>query len=108
MQLNHVLAGEVAVMCAVNSWGAIKSGNLPWAGAICDSFLAFGMLSVLAYASPDLAAWIGAGTCLAVLIKQASSGWSSFGAQTPNNSDMYFLKIPFVGASADPGTGRAQ
>jgi hypothetical protein len=66
---NRVLAAEYVVAIGFSSWAALKSKQLPWPPTIVRTSVAFGILYVLAQASPELASVLGAGFLMAQLIK---------------------------------------
>lgn len=104
-----VLAAEYVVAVGISSYGAIRAGFVPWPGAIVKIGLGFGLLGLLATASPELAVMLGGGFLLADLLIVAtpsgsgnaldSSGkWSKqFGALPPPpaaGGDYYSLGFP--------------
>lgn len=66
---NRILAAEYVVAVGFSSWAALKSRQLPWPPTIIRTSVAFGILYILAQASPELAGALGAGFLLAQLIK---------------------------------------
>lgn len=97
---NKVLAAEYVLAVGINSWGAIRSGFVPWPAAIVRSGLAFGLLGLLATGAPELATILGGGFLLAALINAASAQGTSgkwtktFGALPPpvqGGNDYYSL-----------------
>lgn len=69
MNSTRVLAGEYTIAIAFVCWGAIKNKMAPWPPAIIYTSAAFGILGIFAYASPELAATLGAGFLLAALVR---------------------------------------
>lgn len=66
---NRILAAEFIVAVGFSSWAALKSRQLPWPPAVVRTALAFGILYVLAQASPELAGVLGGGFLLAQFVK---------------------------------------
>lgn len=69
MSANRILAAEFVVAIGFSSWAALKTHQLPWPPTVMRTAVAFGILYILAQASPELAGMLGAGFLLAQLIK---------------------------------------
>lgn len=106
---SRVLAAEYVLAVAISSYGAVRSGFVPWPAAIVKIGLGFGLLGLLATAAPELAVMLGGGFLLADLIKLADPGggtaalssqgkWTkAFGAVPPPpgaGGDYYSLGFP--------------
>lgn len=87
----QALAGEAIIAIGVVSWRNLKGGYAPLPNEIVLSGLSFCIIGVVSYASPDLAALLGAGFLLAILIKEL---------QKPANADPYYNQAP-AGYSPD-------
>lgn len=70
MDGTQVLAGEAIVAMGVIAWRNIKGGYAPLPNQLIMSGISFGVIGVVAYASPELAAMVGGGFLLALLIKE--------------------------------------
>lgn len=70
--VHSILVGEYFVALAFSSWAAIKSKEAPWPPTLIKTSIAFGILGITSFGSPELAATIGAGFLLAQLIKVLS------------------------------------
>ena len=84
----RVLAAQYVLAVGISSYGAIRSGFVPWPAAIVKIGLGFGLLGLLATGAPELAVMLGGGFLLADLIKladpAAGGGWQkTFGAIPP-------------------------
>lgn len=112
MNSSKVLATEFGIAIAFNVYGAVKAHNVPWPPTIVRIGIAYGLLGVLAVASEELAALMGAGFLLALAIKAAGkqgngAAWTAvFGANPPNtntaNFPYYTLKLPGASTSTPP------
>ena len=80
---------EFMLAVSINSWQALKLGQVPFPGMICRTAAAFGILSLVYYVDDDLAAVLGAGFLLALLVKSASGGFQVFGADDPDGAYYY-------------------
>lgn len=95
-----VLAAEYVLAVGVSSYGAIRSGFVPWPAAVVRIGIGFGLLGLLATGAPELAVMLGGGFLLADLLTLAdtSSKWSkTFGALPPPpgpGGDYYSLSFP--------------
>lgn len=69
MSANRLLAAEFVVAIGFSSWSAIKSRQMPWPPTVVRTAIAFGILYILAQASPELATVLGGGFLLAQLVK---------------------------------------
>lgn len=67
--VHAILVGEYIVALGVSSWAAIKSGQAPWPPTVIKTGIAFGILGIASFGSPELAAMLGAGFLLAQIIK---------------------------------------
>lgn len=67
--VHSILVGEYIVALGVSSWAAIKGGQAPWPPTVIKTSIAFGILGIASFGSPELAAMLGAGFLLAQLIK---------------------------------------
>lgn len=65
-----VLAAEALIAAAVVSWRNIKGGYAPLPNQIIMSGISFGLIGVVTYVSPNLAALLGGGFLIAILIKE--------------------------------------
>ena len=93
MSANRILASEFVVAVGFSSWAALKSRQLPWPPTIIRTALAFGILYILAQASPELASALGAGFLLAQLIKVLENKTPYTGG-TPERMDTGDSKTP--------------
>jgi len=84
-----MFAAEFIVAVGINSWQAIKAGQVPFPGTIIRTTAAFGILSLLWYVDDDLAALLGAGLLMALIVKQASGGFEQFAAKDPADGFFY-------------------
>lgn len=66
----RILAGEAIIALGVVAWRNIKGGYAPLPHQLILSGLSFGIISLIGYVSDDLAAILGAGFLLAILIKE--------------------------------------
>lgn len=66
---HNILIGEYIVALGVSSWAALKSAQAPWPPTVIKTSLAFGIVGIVALASPEVAATLGSGFLLAQLIK---------------------------------------
>jgi hypothetical protein len=73
MNGNGILAGEAVISLGIVSWRAMKEGYAPLPNEVVRSAVAWGIIGVVAYASPDLAAILGGGFLLALLVKEFQS-----------------------------------
>lgn len=96
----RVLAAEYILAVGISSYGAVKSGFVPWPAAVIRIGIGFGLLGLLAAASPELAVMLGGGFLLADVLKLADpsggGGWAkTFGAvpPPPTNGDYYSLGL---------------
>lgn len=86
MNANRILLGECTVALGVGAWGAIRNHTAPFPAGVIATGVSFGLLGVLATATPELAVLIGGGFLLAQLLLlgegQGTSGrWpAAFGA----------------------------
>lgn len=71
---SKVLAGEFFVAILFTSWGAIKFKYAPWPGNYVKVGIAFGILAILSMANERLAALLGAGFMIAILVRDLSKG----------------------------------
>lgn len=69
MDGSQILAGEAVVAMAFVCWRNIKGGYAPLPNQIVLSGISFAVIGVVAYAAPELAALLGGGLLLALLIK---------------------------------------
>jgi hypothetical protein len=65
-----ILAGETVIALGIVSWRTLKEGYAPLPNEITRAAAAWAIIGVMAYASPDLAAILGGGFLLALLIKE--------------------------------------
>lgn len=86
MNANRILAAQFIIAVAFSSWAALKSRQLPWPPTVVRTALAFGILYVLAQASPQLAGVLGGGFLLAQLIKVLENK-DPYTGGTPKNID---------------------
>jgi len=84
-----MFAAEFIVAVGINSWQALKAGQVPFPGTIIRTAAAFGILSLLYYVDDDLAALLGAGFLMALIVKQAGGGFQTFAAQDPSDGFFY-------------------
>jgi hypothetical protein len=105
---SKVLAAEYVLAVGISSWGAIRSGFVPWPAGVVKIGLGFGLLGLLATAAPELAVMLGGGFLLADLLIVATPGsgnaldssgkWNKqFGALPPPpaaGGDYYSLTFP--------------
>lgn len=70
MDGTQALAAEAIVAIGVVSWRNVKGGYAPLPNQIIMSGISFGVIGIMAYISPELAATLGAGFLIAVLIKE--------------------------------------
>jgi hypothetical protein len=70
MDGTQALAGEALVAMGVIAWRNIKGSYAPLPNELVMSGISFGVIGVISYASPELAAIIGAGFLVALLIKE--------------------------------------
>lgn len=69
-----ILTGEFLVAILYSSWGSIKWGFAPWPGNYVKIGISFGILGILSMASEKLAALMGAGFIIAILVRDMSKG----------------------------------
>jgi hypothetical protein len=84
----RVLSAQYVLAVGISSYGAIRSGFVPWPAAIVKIGLGFGLLGLLSTGAPELAVMLGGGFLLADLLKLADptqgGGWQkNFGALPP-------------------------
>lgn len=104
---SKILAAEYVLAVGISSWGAVKAGFVPWPAAVIKIGIGFGMLGLLAAASPELAVMLGGGFLLADVLKVAegSGGWAkTFGAvpPPPTSGDYYSLGLAKAPAPFTP------
>lgn len=85
-----MFGAEFCIAVGINSWQAMKVGQVPFPGMITRTAVAFGILSLVYYIDDDLAGILGAGFLIALIVKQASGGFQAFGAVDPD-SGFYYL-----------------
>jgi hypothetical protein len=103
---NQILGAEYLLAIGVTSYGALRSGFVPWPASIVRTGLGFGLLGLLATGAPELAVLLGGGFLLADILKLADpsqgGGWAkTFGAVPPKpgaGGDYYSLT--FTGKKA--------
>lgn len=106
MNTNRLLAAEVVTALGITSWGAIKQGYAPWPPNIMYSCVAFFILSGVAVFNDKLAATLGAGFLLALIVGKASGGKiaNTFAALPPSGYDVLSLaQVAGGGPSAQSG-----
>lgn len=104
-----LLVSEFIIASGINCWGALKEGIVPFPGTIARSAAAFGILGVVGMWQPKFAGLLGAGFLLALIVKQAQSGWTAFGAMDPTDGTYFYLKfnqtVAGAASPAPPATG---
>ena len=91
--MTKMLAAEYAVSIGINTWGAIKSSQVPWPGTVVRVGIAFGVLGLVAMYDESWAELLGGAFLLASVINLASNQsptgkWTkAFGATPPVNND---------------------
>lgn len=93
MNTGKLLAAECLVAFGINSFQALKQGYVPFPGTLCMTAASYGIISLLAFVDEDLAGLLGAGFLLAILVTQASSGWETFAARAPEDSQYYVMQF---------------
>lgn len=83
MNGTQVLAGEAVVAMAFVAWRNIKGGYAPLPNQIIMSGISFAVIGVVSYASPELAALLGGGFLLALLIKDLQNPTDPHAYQGP-------------------------
>lgn len=105
--MSKILAGEMVISAGINSWGAIKSNQVPWPGTLVRIGVAFGILGVVAMWDEQIAEMLGGAFLLASVVNlattQGTSGkWSNtFGAVPPSPGDNW----PYYTLGWGPVTG---
>lgn len=114
MNANKILSTEFAICLALNSWPALKNGQVPWAGTISRTSIAFAILAVFSQLIDErLGVWLASGFMLALLLSQiggAGGVQDIFGAQAPVDGEFYYLRFlprtaPAAAAPAPDATG---
>jgi hypothetical protein len=105
MNANAVLGGEAIVALSVVAWRDVKQGYAPLPGSMLKTGISFGLISVLAYASPELACLIGGGFLLAQIIKylQNPGDYKTVLPDGYQSQNVLLIgsKAPIAGTSAD-------
>jgi hypothetical protein len=101
---SRIFAIEFFIAVGINSWGALKQGDVPWPPTIVMSALAMALTSMASIIDDRLAVLLGAGFLLAILVNAAQGGGGkigdTFGAVPP--SDTWDV-LSFGGGAAPTG-----
>ena len=105
MNSNAILGGEAVLALSIVAWRDIKHGYAPLPANMLKTGVSFGLISILAYASPELACLIGGGFLLAQIIQYLQKP-DDYKTVLPDGyqSQNFLLigdKAPIAGASAD-------
>ena len=100
-----MLAIEFALILGIASWGALKRKYVPWPPAFIRSAAAFSVLAVVAMASEEFAALLGAGFILANLVKMYGGGVAYVGALPKDYAqNAWLLNFGATKTTAPPAT----
>lgn len=112
MKGDRILAMEFVILIGVASWGALKKGYYPWPATIVKTALFVSLLGLVAAASSELAATLGAGFIVANLVRMYGSGATYMGGIPTDNSGAVvgeggILPLSFKAGATPPtpGTG---
>jgi hypothetical protein len=87
---SRIFAIEFFIAVGINSWGALKKGDVPWPPTIVMSALAMALTSMLSIIDDKLAVLLGAGFLLAILVNAVQGGGGkigdTFGAIPPDGT----------------------
>lgn len=93
----QILAGEAVVAMAIVAWRNIKGGYAPLPNQIILSGISFAVIGVVSYVSSELAALLGGGFLLALLIKQLQNPTDPNAYQGPpgySHDNLIMLGVP--------------
>lgn len=97
MNATQALAGEAIIAIGVVSWRNIKGGYAPLPNQVIMSGISFGLIGVVSYASAELAALLGAGFLLAIIIKELQKPTDANAYQGPagySHDNLIMLRAP--------------